>query len=71
MNLQETFDNLRKAGIQALPVPGTNKYFISFQDGQSTYVREKIILRLAQSAVKDPQLLLRTLKDSQKSRVPG
>lgn len=65
MNLQETFYYLKKAGVTALPVPGTNKYFISFRDGQSTYVREKIILRLAKSAVKDPVTIIQTLKDSQ------
>jgi len=65
MNLQETFHYLKKAGVKALPVPGTNKYCISFQDGQSVYVREKILLRLARFSVKDPDTIIRTLKDSQ------
>jgi len=64
MNLQDTFHYLQKAGVKALPVPGTNKYRVSFQDGQSVYVREKILLRLARSSVKDPATIIQTLKDS-------
>ena len=65
MNFQETFHYLKKAGVKALPVPGTNKYIVSFQDGQSMYIREKTLFRLAKSSVKDPHMIVQALKNSQ------
>jgi hypothetical protein len=65
LSLSEMFDCITMAGMKVLPVPGTNKYFISFQDGQSVYVPENILLSLAQFSVKDPHLIMAALKNSQ------
>jgi hypothetical protein len=65
MNFYEAFSYLKGEGVKTLPVPGTNKYFISFRDGESIYVKEKILIGLAKSAIKDPKSIIPVLKSLQ------
>ncbi|HBY03366.1 MAG TPA: hypothetical protein DEH07_02255 [Desulfotomaculum sp.] len=65
MNFYETFSYLRGEGIKTLPVPGTNKYFISFRDGESIYIKEKILIGLVKSAIEDPGSIIPALKSLQ------
>lgn len=70
MTLDETFKIFRDAGIKATPIPGTNKYHVSFRDGQSIYIREKILMRLARSPNKDPVSIIQTLKKLPTPQIP-
>ncbi|HAU31903.1 MAG: hypothetical protein XD78_0333 [Desulfotomaculum sp. 46_296] len=65
MNFYEAFSYLKGEGVKTLPVPGTNKYFISFRDGESIYVKEKILIGLAKSAIEDPKSIIPALKSLQ------
>lgn len=65
MNFYEAFSYLRGAGIKALPVPGTNKYQVSFRDGKSIFVREKMLIGLVKSSVEDPDAIIQTLENLQ------
>lgn len=50
MTFTQTLKSLKEAGITAVPVPGTSKYFIRFRDGENFFVGEKVLLQLAASA---------------------
>lgn len=65
MNFYEAFSYLKGEGVKTLPVPGTNKYFISFRDGESIYVKEKILIGLVKSATDDPGSIIPALKNLQ------
>jgi hypothetical protein len=63
MNFYEAFSYLRGAGIKALPVPGTNKYQVSFGDGGSMYIREKTLIKLAKSSSDDVNTIIQNLRN--------
>lgn len=65
MKFYEAFSYLRGAGIKALPVPGTNKYQVSFRDGKSVFVREKTLIRLVKSSLGDPVTIIQALENIQ------
>ena len=65
MNFYEAFSYLKGEGVKTLPVPGTNKYFISFRDGDSIYIKEKILIGLVNSAIEDPKSIIPALKSLQ------
>lgn len=67
MSFQDTCKCLEKAGVKATPVPGTSKYYISFPDGESMYVREKSLVGLAKLAIKEPVAIIQKLKELQMS----
>ncbi|OAT80307.1 hypothetical protein [Desulfotomaculum copahuensis] len=56
MTFTQTLKSLKEAGITAVPVPGTSKYYIRFRDGESFFVGEKVLLQLASSAQEDESL---------------
>lgn len=49
MTFLQALKALKEAGITAVPVPGTSKYYIRFQDGKSIFIGEKTFLQLAAS----------------------
>lgn len=61
MTLAQTIKFFQEAGIKAIPVPGTNKYFIQFRDGGSVCVGERTLLDLLGSS-EDGDAIIRSLR---------
>lgn len=47
INLIEAMKRFREINLSVFPVPGTNKYCVSFPEGHSTLLKEKVFLEMA------------------------
>ncbi|MGB9802250.1 hypothetical protein [Desulfofundulus sp.] len=62
MKPAQNFKFLTECGIKATPIPGTNKYFIEFQDGSSVYVNERAFFNLLNSG-ESTENIIRLLRE--------
>ncbi|HHW44711.1 MAG: hypothetical protein IMW93_00620 [Thermoanaerobacteraceae bacterium] len=62
MTLAQTIKFFQEAGIKAIPIPGTSKYYIQFRDGGSVFVGEKTLFHLLDST-EDREEVIRSLRN--------
>lgn len=54
INVHEAIKMFRELNMAVSPVPGTSKYCVSFPEGNSTLLKEKMLLEMA-CALRDNQ----------------
>ncbi|CCO09043.1 hypothetical protein [Desulforamulus hydrothermalis] len=47
LNVIEAINRFREFNLSVAPVPGTSKYCISFPEGRSTLLKEKMLIEIA------------------------